>query len=360
MMPLGTDEGVFIRNSLLGERTNGKVRCNICERRCLLVAGGTGWCRTRQNRGGTLVTLTYGAVSSLSVNPIEKKPFYHFHPGSNTLTAGSWSCNFDCPWCQNWDISRAKPPFGGGYMSPQEFVTLAKRKRCRGTSISFNEPTLSLEWSLDVFRLARPEGLYNTFVTNGYMTREALDLLIEAGLDAMNVDIKGDRVVVSRFCRGVDVEKVWANCKRSRSRGVHIEVTTLVVPGVNDGDEVLRGIAARLVRDLGPATPWHISGYFPAYKFTAPPTPLGTMERAWQIGKDAGLQFVYLGNVPGHRYDNSYCPSCHALLIERCGLEVMRVTMTRGCCPRCGQQVAGVWAGAKEDPLMSCWTRRHS
>jgi len=352
MTLLDLDEQSFVCESVLQERVDGKVRCNICERRCLLVASGTGWCRTRQNRGGTLVTLTYGAVSSLSIDPIEKKPFYHFYPGTKTLTAGSWSCNFDCPWCQNWDISRAKPPFSGNYISAKEFVTLAKREGCRGTSISFNEPTLSLEWSLDVFGLARPQGLYNTFVTNGYMTPEALDLLIEAGLDAMNVDIKGDAAVVRRFCRGVDVEKVWANCKSGCSRGVHIEVTTLVIPGVNDADAIMRGIAERVARDLGPKTPWHIKGYFPAYKFGAPSTPLATLERAWRIGKTAGLRFVYLGNGPGHRHDNTYCPSCQAVLIERHGLDVTRVTIERGCCPRCGQQVTGVWSRDEEKTLM--------
>ena len=354
MMPLGTDEGVFIRNSVLGERTDGKVRCNICERRCLLVAWRNRMVpyppEPRRNPGDAYL---WSRLLSERRIPSRRSPFTIFIRAATPLRRGVGRAISTVPGVRTGTSAGPSLLLVATTMSPKEFVTLAKRKRCRGTSISFNEPTLSLEWSLDVFRLARPEGLYNTFVTNGYMTREALDLLIEAGLDAMNVDIKGDRVVVSRFCRGVDVEKVWANCKRSRSRGVHIEVTTLVVPGVNDGDEVLRGIAARLVRDLGPATPWHISGYFPAYKFTAPPTPLGTLERAWQIGKDAGLQFVYLGNVPGHRYDNSYCPSCHALLIERCGLEVTRVTMSRGCCPRCGQQVAGVWAGAKEDPLMS-------
>jgi pyruvate formate lyase activating enzyme len=350
MMLQSTYKQSSVHESLLQERVDGKVRCNVCERRCLLVAGGTGWCRTRQNRKGTLVTLTYGAVSAVEVNPIEKKPFYHFHPGTKTFTAGGWSCNFDCPWCQNWEIARVKPPSGGSSLSPQQFVRLARREGCQGTSISFNEPTLSLEWSLDVFRLARAEGMYNTFVTNGYMTPEALDLLIEVGLDAMNVDIKGDAAVVKRFCRGIDVEKIWANCKRGHSRGLHIEITTLVIPGVNDSDEILQGMAQRLTQELGPEIPWHLSGYFPAYKCTVPPTPLATLERARQIGADAGLQFVYLANIPGHRYDNTYCPSCHALLIERHGLEVTRMTIDRGCCPRCGQQVAGVWNSDGENP----------
>jgi len=175
-------ESIFVREALLQEKMNDKVRCHACERRCTLIPGGLGWCRTRQNRDGRLVTLIYGSISSLAANPIEKKPFYHFHPGTKTLTAGSWSCNFGCPWCQNWDISKSPPPAKGDYVSPQRFIDSVERTGCQGTSISFNEPTLSLEWSVDVFRLARQRGLYNTYVTNGYMTAEALMLLIDSAL----------------------------------------------------------------------------------------------------------------------------------------------------------------------------------
>ena len=192
-------ENIFFRESLLYERADTKIRCNVCECRCLLTPGGFGWCRTRQHRGGKLLTLIYGAVSSLAANPIEKKPFYHFHPGTFVLTAGSWSCNFGCPWCQNWDISKVRPPARGRFVSPEDFVQSTTEASCQGTSISFNEPTLSLEWSLDVFRLAMSRGLYNTFVTNGYMTPESLSLLIDAGLDAMNVDIKGDAEVGRKY-----------------------------------------------------------------------------------------------------------------------------------------------------------------
>jgi pyruvate formate lyase activating enzyme len=198
----------FIREALLQEKVENKVRCNVCERRCLIVDGGLGWCRTRQNRDRKLVTLIYGAASSLAANPVEKKPFYHFWPGTGAFTVGSWSCNFGCPWCQNWDISKEPPPARGRYVSPEGFVTRAEESSCAGTSISFNEPTLSLEWSLDVFRLARRRGLYNTYVTNGYMTPEALELLIDAGLDAMNVDIKGDAMGVRKYCKGIDVRGV--------------------------------------------------------------------------------------------------------------------------------------------------------
>jgi pyruvate formate lyase activating enzyme len=230
-------------------------------------------------------------------------------------------------------------------MSPEDFISEATRRGCRGTSISFNEPTLSLEWSLDVFRLARARGLYNTYVTNGYMTPEALELLAEAGLDAMNVDVKGDAQAVRRYCKGVDVEKVWRNCRLARELGIHLEITTLVIPGVNDGDGVLQGIAERIVAELGADVPWHISGYHPAYRFTAPSTPVSTLERAWHIGKEAGLAFVYLGNVLGHRLENTYCADCGALLIGRWGLGVTTYRLDDGRCSQCGQEVPGVWSG---------------
>jgi pyruvate formate lyase activating enzyme len=288
------------------------------------------------------VTLIYGAVSSLSANPIEKKPLYHFYPGSVALTSGSLSCNLSCPWCQNFAISKATPG-PAHFFSPEEFVQKALGLGCEGTSVSLNEPTLSLEWSLDMFRLARQEGLYNTYVTNGYMTSEALPLLVEAGLDAMNVDVKGDARTVRRYC-GIDVEKVWRNCWLAREAGIWLEITTLVVPGVNDHDRVLQGIAERIIADLGADTPWHVSGYYPAYQFSAPPTLVQTLEMAWQIGKGVGLRFIYLGNAPGHRLENTYCPDCGALLIRRWGLGVTGYYLECGHCPQCGQELPGLWA----------------
>jgi pyruvate formate lyase activating enzyme len=329
----------FIRESLLQERINGKVRCNVCERHCTITEGGRGWCQTRSVHNGKLYTLIYGAVSSLSANPIEKKPLYHFYPGTFALTAGSFSCNFGCNWCQNWDISK-RPPDGGSFMSPEEFVARAMRLGCQGTSISFNEPTLSLEWSLEIFRLAKEASLYNTYVTNGYMTAEALKLLVEAGLDAMNVDIKGSATAVKRYCQA-DVEMVWRNCRAARAAGVWLEITTLVIPGVNDDEETLREIAGRIAAELGKETPWHLSAYYPAYKFIAPPTPVRTLELAWEWGKEAGLGFVYLGNVAGHRGENTYCPGCGELLIERWGLSVMANRLHKGCCPKCGRKIPG-------------------
>jgi pyruvate formate lyase activating enzyme len=353
----------FVRKALLQEAVGDKSRCLTCERRCLLANGQVGWCRTRVNRDGTIYTLIYGLVSSLSCNPIEKKPLYHFCPGSTALTAGSWSCNFNCPWCQNWHISKRSPfdravgepvepqgrPSGGEFVPPDEFVARARRYDCQGTSISFNEPTLSLEWSLEMFPLAREAGLYNTFVTNGYMTEEALRLLVEAGLDGMNVDVKGSAAAVRRHCQA-DVEIVWRNCRRAQELGVWIELTTPVIPGVNDDGETLEGIARRIVAELGPDTPWHLSRYHPAYRFAAPPTPTTALERAREIGREAGLHYVYLGNMPGHPGEHTFCPNCGTILAERGLLQLLRCEVTsEGRCPSCGEEIAGVGWNWRQD-----------
>jgi pyruvate formate lyase activating enzyme len=332
----------FIREALLQEQLAGKVRCSTCERHCVLIVGGKGWCRTRRNRAGVLFTTTYGAVSSLSVNPIEKKPFYHFHPGSLALTAGGWSCNFGCPWCQNWHISK-KVPTTLEYTSPQDFIGAALQSGCTGTSISFNEPILSLEWSLDVFRLARDSCLYNTYVTNGYMTPQALNLLAEAGLDAMNVDIKGDATAVKTYCQGIDVEKVWSACRLALDLGIHLEITTLVIPGVNDSPEVLYEIANRIASELGVEIPWHLSAYQPAYLFKAPPTSAQLLQQARDIGIQAGLHYVYIGNLPGNPFENTYCPGCGELLISRIQYDVSILMLKDGHCRNCAEVIPGVW-----------------
>lgn len=236
-------------------------------------------------------------------------------------------------------------------MSPQDLISEALHLGCQGTSISLNEPTLSLEWSLEVFALARARGLYNTYVSNGYMTPAALQLLVQAGLDAMNVDIKGNAEAVRQYC-GTDLEKVWRNCRLALEAGIWLEITTLVIPDVNDQDEILRGIASRIA-NLGPDIPWHVSGYYPAYRFDAPPTPLCTLERAWRIGREEGLRFVYLGNVPGHDWEHTYCPACERPLITRRGLgltgyyldrkRLHQARLDQAQCPDCTQSVPGVW-----------------
>ena len=259
---MGREEPEVVREALLYEPLKGgRVRCLTCERRCVLEPGQKGFCRTRENRDGVLYTLVYGDISSLSANPIEKKPFFHFWPGSVALTAGTWSCNFTCPWCQNYDISKVEPdPARANYVSPERFIRMARYYRCQGTSISFNEPTLLLEWSLDVFRLARREGLYNNYVSNGYMTEEALRVLAEAGMDAIKFDMKGGPGAYERYCAAKQ-EVVWRNIRLARELGLHVEVVTLVIPGVNDDEETIRAIARGVRENAGEDTPLHFTRY---------------------------------------------------------------------------------------------------
>jgi len=337
----GRGEEPVIREALLYEPlAGGKVRCLLCERRCVIGPGQRGFCGTRENRDGVLYTLVYGDISSLSANPIEKKPFFHFWPGSVALTAGTWSCNFTCPWCQNFNISKVKPdPSKAYYISPERFIKMAKAYECQGTSISFNEPTLLFEWALDVFRLAREEGLYNNYVSNGYMTEQALRALAEAGMDAIKFDMKGGPEAYRRYCGARD-EVVWRNIGLARGLGLHVEVVTLVIPGVNDDEGTIRSIARRVREVAGPETPLHFTRYYPAYRFRAPPTPVKTLEWAHGLAKVEGLDFVYIGNVPGHPLEDTYCPDCGELLIKRYGFAVLKYRITPGGrCPKCGREI---------------------
>jgi len=329
-----------VRRGMLQEELGGGwARCTTCMRMCKIPEGGVGFCKTRKNISGKIYTLIYGDISSMSVNPIEKKPFFHFFPGSRALTVGSWMCNFTCPWCQNWEISKFPPDEKRrNYVSPENLVRIAKVEGCDGTSISFNEPTLMLEYSVDVFRLARMNGLYNTYVTNGYMSPEALRVLVEAGLDAMNIDVKGCEEAVRRYC-GADVEHVWRNIKEAKRLGVWVEVTTLVIPGVNDDEECLRSIACR-IREIGSEIPWHVTRFHPDYEMLdRPPTPVKTLEKARNIGVEEGLKFVYVGNVPGHKWENTYCPSCGELLIGRYVFSLTKVNVKGDRCPNCGERI---------------------
>jgi pyruvate formate lyase activating enzyme len=334
----------FYREAILQKDAGiDRVRCHVCERRCVVVKNEIGWCQTRANPEGKLVTLIYGAISSLTVTPIENKPFYHFHPGTKAVTVGSWSCNFDCPWCENWDISRLPVPETLKYMSPESFVDVVERSGCQGVTLSINEPTLSLEWALDVFRLSRQNGFYNTFVTNGYLTPEALAMLVEAGLDAMNIDIKGDEKIVKEVCQGIEVEKVWILSGLARNFGVHLEMSTLLVPGVNDSDRILKGIAGRIVEELGVDIPWHVTAYQPAYKLTIPPTDPQALEDAYQIGKNVGLHHVYVANCPACRHENTVCPHCGAILAHRVSHHILTKRLEDGKCFRCHQPIYGHW-----------------
>jgi len=330
----------YIKEALLYDKLeNKKVKCNTCNRRCIIPSSKLGFCKTRKNKNGKLYSLEYGLISSINVNPIEKKPLFHFWPGSDCLTIGSWSCTFTCPWCQNFDISKVTPDSKKSLiLSPKEVVNKTIENLCQGTSMSFSEPTTFLEFSLDVFKLAKKEGLYNTYITNGYFTHEALNLLIKSGCDAFNIDIKGDKEAVKKYC-SADVEFVWQNIIEVKKKKSWVELPALVIPGINDDEGCLRGIAKRIHDEVGDDTPWHISRYYPCYHLSNPPTSVKILEKALKIGKNEGLKFIYVGNVPGHK-ENTYCPSCGKLLIERFGFDVLSFNLTKNKkCPGCGEKI---------------------
>jgi len=339
---LKTVRSPTVRRSRFYENlSNGQVRCGTCERRCAIAVGKVGFCKTRRNIDGNLFTLVYGDISSISANPIEKKPFFHFWPGSYALTIGTWGCNFSCPWCQNWEISRYAPnPETANYTSPERLVEMAIEEKCQGVSVSFNEPTLLLEYSLDLFPLARGKGLYNTYVSNGYMTLEALKALREAGMDAIKFDLKGTAETYKEYC-GAKVDIVWRNIAESKRLGMHVEVVTLLVPGVNDSESQILEVSRRLKEAAGPETPLHFTRFHPSHKMTdRSSTPIRTLETAHEIAKKEGLLYVYIGNVPGHRLENTYCHNCGTLLIQRYGFNIANYSISKdGRCPKCRNPV---------------------
>jgi len=309
----------------------------------------------RKNIEGKLYTLIYGKVSSMAVDPIEKKPFFHFFPGSKVLSLGTFGCNMHCGYCQNWEISHAvlikgleqgknytiaREPITE-YIPPERLIEMAKEDNCQGIAWTYNEPTVWFEYAYDGAILAKDAGLYTAFVSNGYITEKALDT-IAPYLDAYRVDVKGfTNEFYSGLCKIKDFKPVLASAERAKKKwNLHVEIITLVIPTMNDDEAQLRAIANWIVEKLGPETPWHVTRFVPHLDFKhLPPTPVETLEKARQIGFDAGLQFVYIGNVPGHPGENTYCPKCKELLIERIGYETDIKQVSQGKCSACGENL---------------------
>jgi len=321
---------------------NQRVRCNICLWRCLVNPGKSGVCGVRRNENGSLQLLNYGMVSSLAADPIEKKPLFHFFPGSSVLSFGTVGCNFHCIHCQNWEIACIEDPASARHklreVTPQEAVKMAARSGCAGLAWTYNEPTIWFEYTLDSARLAHENGLYTVYVTNGYMTPGALDT-IGPYLDAWRVDIKGHSDRLYRdLARVRHWRKILEVAERARHRwDMHVEVVTNIIPSMNDDEEQLSKIAAWIKEALGELTPWHITRFHPHRRLShLQPTELAAMEKAYDIGRSAGLRFVYLGNVPGHAYENTVCYKCGALAIERTGYNVSVKAVRGSCCAACG------------------------
>jgi pyruvate formate lyase activating enzyme len=324
---------------------DGRVRCGLCAHRCLIGDGCRGICAVRENRGGTLYSLVYGRLISHAVDPIEKKPLFHFLPGTCAYSVATVGCNFTCKNCQNYTISQApresRGAIPGEEVSPSEIVARAKETGCPTIAYTYTEPTVFFEYALDTARVAREEGIANVFVSNGYMTAEAAEALIPY-LDGINIDLKGISDDFYHTVVGANVRPVLDSIERFFAAGVWVEVTTLVIPGMNDRPEELSWIAEAIV-GVSPAIPWHISRFYPAWRLPdLPPTPVRTLEEAQRIGREAGLRYVYLGNVPGEGEDTR-CPGCRRLLIKRIGFLVKENRLQDGKCPDCGFEVDGVF-----------------
>jgi len=332
-----------VREALFYEKLrNGKVKCSLCERRCEIPQGAKGFCRTRINIHGKLYTLVYGDIGAIESRPIEIKPFFHYWPGSTALTFSTWSCNLSCMWCQNFHLSKIRPePTKTIYYPPQKVVELALHNGDIGLCASFQEPTLLSEWAILLFKLGKTRGMkYCCYVSNGYMTLEVLNALREAGMDGLKIDIKGNNKTYEKHCGGADVEKIWRNVYEAKKHGLHVEIVNLVVRDVNDDEAALRWVIERHLKEAGPETPLHFTRYFPAYKFNNPPTKVETLEKAYEVAKKAGVLYPYIGNVSGHKYENTYCPNCREKLVRRYGCYILKYAITEDKrCQKCGDHI---------------------
>jgi len=319
----------------------GRVRCHVCQWRCLVNPGKLGVCRMRTNRDGKLFAMNYAEVSSMAPDHIEKKPLFHFFPGTYAFSLGTWGCNFHCKGCQNWEISCVDIPRDSRQLLPEREIELTRKYDCQGIAWTYNEPAIWFEYTLDSAKLAKNNSLYTVYVTNGYATSEALDA-IGPWLDAWRVDIKG---FTDGFYQQLAKIPHWQGIldvtRRAKEKwGMHVEVVTNIIPTMNDDEEQLNNIATWIRDNLGELTPWHVTRFHPLHEFThLSATPVATLERAYEIGRKAGLKFVYLGNVPGHEYENTVCYSCGKMVVHRIGYDTEVVGLDGSRCKFCGAEL---------------------
>jgi pyruvate formate lyase activating enzyme len=338
-----------MKEAMLYEKlSDERVQCHLCAHECKIAPGHKGVCQVRENEAGKLYTHVYGRTIARHIDPVEKKPLLHFYPGSKAYSVATPGCNFRCKWCQNADISqmpREQHLMMGSEATPEEIVASAEGNRCRSIAYTYTEPTIFFEYSYDIAQVAHEEELANIYVTNGFMTEEMLETM-DPHLDAANVDLKAFRDETYREYVGARLQPVLDSLKKMKELGVWVEVTTLVIPELNDDPAELRDIAEFIAEDLGPETPWHISRFRPAYRMRdRPPTQVERLVEAQMIGEESGLRYVYVGNVPGET--NTVCHECGATVIQRAGYRILdNRTSDEGSCPSCGTPVAGVGLGA--------------
>jgi len=328
-------------------REDSTVRCGLCAQQCVIADGERGKCSVRVNNSGMLNTLVYGRAAAMDLDPIEKKPLFHFQPGSASLSIGTLGCNLRCRFCQNWTLSRGAEdcdPRSERHLalSPQAIVEHCVNRQIPSVSFTYNEPTVFFEYAYDTCGLAREQGVRTVFVSNGYMSRAALDTLAPV-LDAINVDFKSISDEFYRQICGGRVEPVMDNIRRIREHGIWLEVITLVIPGLNDTNAELSAIAA-FIAGVDPDIPWHVNAFHPDYRMTdRPRTPVETLRRARRIGLDTGLRYVYVGNVLDSDTSATWCPQCGQLLIDRLSFRADAFGLEEGRCANCKFNIAGVW-----------------
>lgn len=313
------------------------VQCRLCPRYCVIKSGEWGSCGARKNIRGTLSSEVYGKIAACHTDPIEKKPLYHFVPGSRTFSIATVGCNLHCRFCQNWELSQAKQIFGEKF-SPELIVSMAKKEGAEGISYTYTEPTIFYEFAYDTARLAKKAGLYNVLVTNGYINPEPL-LEIARFIDAANVDIKAfSDAAYKEYCGIPSMKPILASVRQMSESGIHLELTNLIVPGMNDEPKMIKNMCGWICR-LDPEIPLHFSRYHPEYLLRAPPTPIETLVSAYNIAKTAGLKYVYIGNIFDEKYNTTYCPECNRALIARRDFCVTEIGLKNRKCPFCSAGV---------------------
>jgi len=325
--------------------TGEEVRCALCNQRCIIKEGRKGICGVRLNRQGRLYSLVYGMAVATDVDPIEKKPFFNFYPGTTAYSVATVGCNFRCLHCQNWEISQMPKGEGGKIvgnpLSPEKIVANAKSMGCKSIAYTYTEPTIFFEYAYDTAKFAHKEGIMNVFVSNGYTSAEAIKE-IAPYLDAVNIDLKGFSETFYHKVCGAKLQPVLDNIRLFKELGIWVELTTLIIPGHNDDEHQLEEIAW-FIKGVGEDIPWHITAFYPAYKLLdVPPTPVESLRMARDIGMKAGLRYVYEGNIPGQGGESTYCFSCGELLIRRHGFEIIENILTDSTCPKCNARIDGM------------------
>ncbi len=321
-----------------------RVKCNLCRHHCVIEDGKKGICRVRENHGGMLYSLVYRKLISENIDPIEKKPLYHFYPGTTSFSVATVGCNFRCLNCQNYEISQLPKDIGqivGRDVAPEKIVKDALSYQCKSIAYTYTEPTIFFEYAYEIAKIATQKSLKNVFVTNGYTTREALTT-IKPFLHAANVDLKSFSDETYKKLCGARLENVLDCIRSYKEMGIWIEITTLIIPEINDSKSELRQIA-EFIKSVGPEIPWHVSRFYPRYRLIEkPPTPVDTLRMAREIGLEVGLRYVYEGNVPGEGGENTYCYKCKKVLIKRYGYQIIENNIVNLKCPECNTTIDGI------------------